>query len=102
MKKIELKTYKDDHKFSIGTFIRMYNVHSLAADKAEDDYYDYMIADIPGESNFKLITNVSTGVTKGKSGYALAMVKTIANTNWVSAASLKYSIGVDDIYIIEY
>ena len=102
MKKTKLETYKDDHKFSIGTYIRMYNVNSIAAKRPEDDYYDYMIADVPGESKFKLITNVSTGKTKGKSGYALALVKTIENTNLVSAEALKFSIGVENIYILEY
>lgn len=100
--KTELSKFADDHVFSIGTFIRIYGVNDLAAKKDKDDYYEYMIADIPGDSEFKLITNVSREATIGKSGYALAMVKTINKTNGVSGKELKRSVGIKKTYIIEY
>jgi hypothetical protein len=102
IKKIELSEFTDEHQFSIGTYIRIYGVKDLAAKKDEDDYYEYMLADIPGDSEFKLITNVSREVTVFKAGYSLAMAKTIEGSNWVSGKELKRVVGIDKTFIIEY
>ena len=102
IKRIKLSEFDDKHQFSIGTYLRIYGVNDLAAKRDEDDYYEYMIADIPGDSEYKLITNVSREVTVFKSGYALAMAKTIEGTNWISAKELKRVVGEDKTYIIEY
>lgn len=102
IKQTKLSEFDDKHQFSIGTFLRIYGVNDLAAKKEEDDYYEYMIADIPGDSEYKLITNVSREVTVFKSGYALTMAKTTNGTNWISAMELKRVVGVDKTYVIEY
>ena len=101
IKRIKLSEFDDKHQFPIGTYLRIYDVNDMAAKKEEDDYYEYMIADIPGDSEYKLITNVSREVTVFKSGYALAMAKTIEGTNWISAKELKRVVGEDKTYIIE-
>lgn len=102
IKQTKLSEFDDKHQFSIGTYLRIYGVNDLAAKEEKDDYYEYMIADIPGDSEYKLITNVSREVTAFKSRYALAMAKTTNDTNWISAKELKRVAGEDKTYIIEY
>jgi len=79
MSNIKLIAIADiDDKLNIwkGTRFRHYNVGLNVKDK-KDDYYEYMLVEIPGENEYMLLTCV-----KGyKSGSALSLVKTSNENN---------------------
>lgn len=98
MKLIPIKDIKDEEEFWIGTRFRIYNVGLNVKDK-KDDYYEYMLAQIPGDNDYFLLTNV----VGHKSGSALALVKTINDNSKivVTGHSLKFSIGTEDAYLLK-
>jgi hypothetical protein len=97
IKLIPLKDIKDDHEFWRGTRFRIYNVGQNVKDK-NDDYYEYMLAQIPGDNDHFLLTNV----VGYKSGAALALVKTIDDKSKivVTAKALKFSLGTEDTFVV--
>lgn len=97
MKLTPLKDIHDKDEFYIGTRFRIYNVGLNVSDK-KDDYYEYMLAEIPGEKEYMLITNV----VGHKSGSALALVKTKkSQIKFITTGqALKFSMGTDNVFII--
>ena len=80
----------DQQVFTSGMRFRVYQIGLNVADPA-DDYYEYMLAEIPGERNYMLLTNV-----KGpKAGNALALVETDKHRFVVTGEALKYSLGTE-------
>ncbi|MCD8528971.1 MAG: hypothetical protein LRY27_03185 [Chitinophagales bacterium] len=69
---IALKNIDDNHVFWKGTRFRLYSIGLNVANK-EDDYYEYMLAEIPVNKDYMLLTCVEGY----KAGCALALVKTI-------------------------
>jgi len=67
---IPLEAIKDDELFWRGTRFRQYGVDPNVENK-EEGFYEYMLAEIPGERDFMLLTCVEGY----KSGCALALVK---------------------------
>jgi len=55
-----------------------------------------MLTIVPGESEYLLLTCVEGY----KSGSPLAFVKTEPNEMYVTAKSLKYSIGIENVYLL--
>jgi hypothetical protein len=98
MKLIPIKDIKDNDEFWRGTRFRMYNVGLNVKDK-KDDYYEYMLAQIPGDSDHLLLTNV----VGYKSGAALALVKTSDDKSKlvVTGEAIKFSIGTEDTFVIK-
>ena len=98
MKLIPLKDVKDDAEFWKGTRFRSYNV-GMNVTNNEDDYYEYMLVEIPGGNEHMLLTCVQGY----KSGSALALVKTALDKTKliVDGKSIKKSLGIDESYLIE-
>ncbi len=96
-KLIPLKDFRDDHEFWRGTRLRIYNVGQNVNDKNED-YYEYMLAQIPSDNEHFLITNV----VGYKSGAAFGLVK-ISNDSKkviVKAKALKSTLGLEDTFVV--
>jgi hypothetical protein len=93
---IQLAEIPDDRFFYRGTRFRLYDI-GLNVENKEDDYYEYMLAIIPGETEFMLLTCVEGY----KSGNALALVKMNENGNAVTGKAMKFSMGSDNAYLIE-
>lgn len=101
MELIPLKDIPDDHEFWHGSRFRQFNVGLNVKDKSED-YYDYMLADIPGNYEHMLLTNVTQDAGKHKAGLALALVKiNLGNARVVLAEAMKYSMGVENVFWIK-
>ncbi|OED48098.1 hypothetical protein AB832_00380 [Flavobacteriaceae bacterium (ex Bugula neritina AB1)] len=98
MKLKPLKDIDDEQEFWRGTHFRQYEVGLNIANK-EDDYYEYMLAEIPGETNYMLLTCVEGY----KSGIALALVQMAEDTSKriVKGKAIKYSMGTENTYVIE-
>ncbi|AUC15851.1 hypothetical protein BTO06_12125 [Tenacibaculum sp. SZ-18] len=96
IKLIPLKDIEDQIEFWKGTRFRQYGIGLNVADK-KDDFYEYMLAEIPGERGFMLLTCVEGY----KSGSALALVKTSENqTNFtVKGEAIKYSMGTENTFL---
>lgn len=87
----------DEQEFWRGTRFRQYEV-GLNVESKKDDYYEYMLAEIPGE-NYMLLTCV-----KGyKAGIALALVKMADDKSRrvVKGKAVKYAMGIKDTFVIE-
>ncbi len=97
MKLIPIKDIKDTDEFWSGTRFRIYNVGLNVKDK-KDDYYEYMLAQIPGDNEHFLLTNV----VGYKSGAALALIKTSDNKSKivVTGKAIKFSIGTDNTFVL--
>lgn len=93
-----LKEIKDETEFWKGTRFRQYEI-GLNVSKKEDDYYEYMLAEIPGESDFMLLTCVEGY----KSGSALALVKTSEDKSKlvITGKAIKYSMGIENTYLLK-
>ena len=98
MELIPIKDIKDTDEFWRGTRFRLYNVGQNVKDK-KDDYYEYMLAQIPGDNDHFLLTNV----VGYKSGAALGLVKTSDDKSKivVTGKEIKYFIGTEDTYLIK-
>lgn len=98
MKLTPLKNLKVDQEFCKGTRFRQYEI-GLNVKNLEDDFYAYMLAEIPSERDFMLFTCVEGY----KSGSALALVKTSEDKNKfiVNGKYIKYSIGIENTYLKE-
>ncbi len=96
---IPLKEIEDKLEFWKGTRFRHYQI-GLNVNEEENNYYEYMLAEIPGERGFMLLTCVEGY----KSGSALALVKTSDDkTKFViTGRALKYSMGIENTYLVEY
>ena len=97
MRKIKLTEVKDSDEFYLGSRFRIYNVGLNVSDES-DDFYEYMLAEIPGEKEHMLLTNI----VGHKSGNVLAYVKTKRESNSfvVTAKDVKFSIGTKNTYLI--
>ena len=93
-----LTVIPDDQEFWKGTRFRQYGV-GLNVENKEDDFYEYMLAEIPGEREFMLLTCVEGY----KSGSALALVKTELDKSKfiVNGKAIKYSMGTENTYLKE-
>ncbi|MDO5981272.1 hypothetical protein [Flavivirga spongiicola] len=93
-----LKEIEDKLEFWKGTRFRQYQM-GLNVSEKEDDYYEYMLAEIPGERDFMLLTCVEGY----ESGSALALVKTSEDkTKFViTGKAIKYSMGIENTYLME-
>ena len=71
----------------------------LNVSRKEDDYYEYMLAEIPGERDYMLLTCVEGY----KSGSALAFVKTASDKSKfvITGKAIKYSMGTENVYLLE-
>jgi hypothetical protein len=93
-----LSDIEDDIEFWKGTRFRQYEI-GLNVSRKEDDYYEYMLAEIPGKRDYMLLTCV-----KGyKSGSALALVKTASDTSKfiVTGKAIKYSMRTENTFVLE-
>ena len=98
---IPLSDIPDSHEFWHGNIFRQFKVGMNIEDKSQD-YYDYMLADIPGNYEYMLLTNVTRDAGKYKAGLALALVKiNLGSRRVVLAEAVKYSMGVEDVYWIK-
>ncbi len=63
----------------------------------EDDYYEYMLTELPGDPNFMLLTCVEGH----KAGTALALVEVDKERNrlTVTGRALKSSLGLENTYL---
>ena len=95
---LPLKDINDEKEFCKGTRFRQYGI-GLNVDDKNDDFYEYMLAEIPSERNFMLLTCVEGY----KSGSALALVKTIEDKTKfiVNGKAIKYSMGIENTYLKE-
>jgi hypothetical protein len=97
-------TELEDHfEFWAGTRFRVFNVGMNSQDKSQD-YYDYMLIAVPGESDWMLAANVTRDAGRHKAGASLCMVQTLKGVGRfvVTAASLKASVGIVDTYLLTY
>jgi hypothetical protein len=95
---IPLKELDDNISIFKGTRFRQYEI-GLNVENKEDDFYEYMLAEIPGEREYMLLTCVEGY----KSGSALALVKTIDDKSKfiVLGKAIKYSMGIENVYLLE-
>ena len=95
MKRIPLSEIDDEQEFWLGSRFRIYGIGLNVPDPA-DDFYEYMLAQVPGNSESMLAVNVRGA----KAGFALAYVKTapIKGRFVVNGAALKYSFGTDNTF----
>ncbi len=98
MKLKPLKDTDDNQEFWKGTRFRQYEI-GLNVEKKEDDFYEYMLAEIPGEKDYMLLTCVEGY----KAGSALALVKTSEDKSKfvIEGKAIKYSMGIENTYSIE-
>lgn len=98
MKLTPLKDVYDEQEFWRGTRFRQYKV-GLNVENEEEDYYEYMLAEIPGEKDYMLLTCVEGY----KAGIALALVKMAEDKSKrvVKGKAVKYSMGTKNTYVIE-
>lgn len=91
-----LDTIPDEQEFCKGTRFRQYEI-GLNVENKEDDFYEYMLAEIPGEREYMLLTCVEGY----KSGSALALVKTSEDKSKfiVTSKAVKYSMGIENVYL---
>jgi len=96
MKLIPLRDIRDEQEFWRGTRFRHYGVNVT---DQESDFYEYMLAEIPGERGFMLLTCVEGY----KAGIALAMVKTTEDKTKfiVTGKAIKYAMGIENTYVKE-
>lgn len=95
MKRQAIIEIDDNRKFYRGTRFRQYGI-GLNVKSKDDDYYEYMLTIVPGESDYLLLTCVEGY----KSGSPLALVKTEPNEMYVTAKSLKRSMGIENVYLL--
>ncbi len=95
---VPLTELDDDELLWKGTRIRVYGV-GLSVEYPTDDYYEYMLAEIPGDRDSMLLTCV----VGYKAGSALSFVKTIADKSQfsVSGKGLKDAVGTDNVYLVK-
>ncbi len=98
MKLIPLTKVKDTDEFYKGTRFRIYNV-GLNVKNKKDDFYEYMLVEIPGDDEYMLITNV----VGYKSGSALALVEIKKNKRKivVTGKSIKFSMGKENTFLLK-
>jgi hypothetical protein len=98
MEMIKLAELEDSEEFYSGTRFRIYKVGLNVSDESED-FYEYMLVEIPGEKEHMLLTNV----VGHKSGCALAYVKTKKHSSVfaVTSKDVKFSIGTKNTYLIK-
>ena len=92
---IPISELNDTYEFWRGSRFRQYGI-GLNVNSPEEDYYEYMLCEIPGNRDEMLLT-----CCEGyKSGCALAYVKTIEDKTKfkVDAKAIKYSMGEENIY----
>ncbi|NOQ72928.1 MAG: hypothetical protein GQ574_13045 [Crocinitomix sp.] len=94
---IPLDEISSNKLFWKGTRFRLYNV-GLNVENSVDDYYEYMLAEYPGDGEFMLLTCVEGY----KSGSTLALVKTIQDKSKlaVNGKALKFSMGTENTYLL--
>ena len=97
MKLKPILEFNNNHEFFSGTRFRVYGI-GLNVNDPKDDYYEYMLAEVPGERDYML----ATCVEGSKSGNALAFVKTKKETNkfCVTTKDLKFSVGSENVFVI--
>jgi|SRR5690554_5501694 len=95
MKKQAIIEIDDNKKFYRGTRFRQYKL-GLNVKSKEEDYYEYMLILVPGETDHLLLTCVEGY----KSGNSLTYVKTELNEMYVTAKSIKSSMGIDNVYLL--
>ncbi|PKR82280.1 hypothetical protein CW751_02820 [Brumimicrobium salinarum] len=95
MKKQAIIEVADNKKFYCGTRFRQYKI-GLNVKSKEENYYEYMLIIVPGEVDHLLLTCVEGY----KSGNSLAFVKAEPNEMYVTAKSLKSSMGIDNAYLV--
>ncbi len=95
---IALEKILNEQEFWKGTRFRQYEI-GLNIENKEDDFYEYMLAEIPGEREYMLLTCVEGY----KSGSALALVKTSDDKSKfiVLGKAIKYSMGIENVYLLE-
>ena len=95
-KLVPLADVPDEQDFWRGTRIRLFGVGLNVTDKAQD-YYDYMLVEVPGEREWMLCTNVTRDAGKNKAGASMCAVKTLDGVNRfvVTGKSLKFSVGTE-------
>ena len=100
-KLIPLVEVPDDREFWVGTRFRRFKVGMNVQDKTQD-YYDYMLANVPGESDYMLVVNVTQDAGRYKAGGSMCMVKTLDGVNRfvVTGKALKASVGTDNIFLL--
>ena len=93
---IPLKRIKDEEEFWKGSRFRQYKI-GLNLENKEDDFYEYMLTEIPGEKEYMVLTCVEGY----KSGSTLALVKTLEDKSRfvVTAKAIKYSMGIENVYL---
>ncbi len=98
MKLIPINEINDEQEFWRGTRFRIYNVGLNVKDK-KDDYYEYMLAQIPNDKEHFLLTNI----VGYKSGAALGLVKISDDQNKivVTAKEIKFFMGIEDVYFLK-
>jgi hypothetical protein len=96
-KLVPLKEINDDQKFFRGTRFRQYNM-GMNVENIEDDYYEYMLAQIPGEKEYMLLICIEGY----KAGTPLAYVRVSEDksTFIVTGKAMKDSMGVDNTYLL--
>lgn len=95
MKRQPISEINDKTKFYRGSRFRQYGI-GLNVKNKEDDYYEYMLTIVLGEPDHLLLMCVEGY----KSGSPLAYVKTEPNEMYVTANSLKRSMGVENVYLL--
>jgi hypothetical protein len=95
---IAFEKIPNEQEFWKGTRFRQYEI-GLNVENKEDDFHEYMLAEIPGEREYMLLTCV----VGYKSGSALALVKTSDDKSKfiVLAKAIKYSMGIENIYLLQ-
>lgn len=97
-KLIPLSEIDDKRTFHLGNRFRQYEI-GLNVESKEDDYYEYMLCEMPGEREHMLLI-----CCEGyKAGIALAYAKTNGDksTFLVNAKAIKFSLGIKNVYFKE-
>ena len=95
MKLKPILEFNNNHEFFSGTRFRVYGI-GLNVNDPKDDYYEYMLAEVPGERDYML----ATCVEGSKSGNALAFVKTKKETKMLNncVQLCKFQCNINKIY----
>ena len=98
LKLIPLSDIDDKRTFHLGNRFRQYEI-GLNVESKEEDYYEYMLCEMPGEREQMLLI-CAEGY---KAGIGLAYVKTNGDdsTFLVNADAIKFSMGIENIYFKE-
>ncbi len=91
---IALKNLEDNEKIWTGTKVRLYNVGLNIEDKSKD-YYDYLVSNIYGNSEYLQLVNLS----QGEAGNIICVLKMDLPNRYATGKTLKNMMDIENSFV---